>query len=1358
VVLLAIVLGVLAAFLVPMSAAAATITDRPTLFNINGADAEGGPMQGGSSIAVDNSTGALYVSSLGVFTEGKLIGRIYRFHADGTPWPFSATGLQYLKGTPEVRLFRTGLAVDNSGGPNQGRLYVSDSGNDKLLAFDFSGNLLWSKALSAQPGDVGVDPSGHPYVVPSSAVLGSTLQEFASTGSPPAEIGSFPFDEHGTAIDVNAAEELFIGRTSGGLDNPIEKWVGGAFSSTLDPRAADVYIDQSTASGHIFTTAQGHNERQLLAVSASAGQFRLSLAGEETIDLPFDATAAQVAAALESLSSIGPGNVRAFGLPGSIEVEFQNFLAETDIDELLCTDGTVPLSGGTGCDASTSIEGGPSDYQEYAADGTLLETFGENALTRAKGIAYNPSLDRLYVLQLGTVSSEESSPSVAAFGPVQTGTVATPTIDPPSAIGVSSAHFSGTVNPLGTSSQWRFEWRTAGDSWAAADASPSQPLPADSTDHTVEYTTNALRGKTTYQVRLVAVNSANQLAGTSQGRVFTTNEAGQSPVVTIAAPTAVTTNEATISGTVDLQGDTGTWRVQTSTDPACASGFTEGQLHTIGEGSDDPTDVSFQLVELLPAEHYCARIVAANSAGETVSAIEEFETADALPTQVFTAYAAPRTDTTARINGYVNPQGSAAIFRFEFSADGANWLTVPDDVTGEERRQATVSAELHALEPDTMYHYRFIVENDAGVVEGEDRVFRTRTSAAMKLAPRGIELVNQPNKGNQHIYDNPPYSGQSRVTSDGNKAIWTVSGGAPGGNSSVFGTFVATRTASGWQTRSALPPAEDQLGGGSLTYRLNEASPNFDKFLFHVSQSGVQTEGLPTFVTVDEGLNQDVFRSFEVTTVNSGIFGNTESTRDMSTSILFVNPLTRQLEESAGPPEIVSVMPDGAPSQCTLEYEGSSFTGIGTSPRAASQQWRPGYLRMAVTDGSRAYFQSVPNGQPCTKKMGIYSRDRIAEQTTEVDSGAGVVEPAMIRSTPDGRILYFVTAVSHTPDDTNDTGDVYSWSADTDEYTCLTCVVPEAAVEAKSQFSPVMISDDFSHVYFTSKNQLVPGHGEAGHTNLYVLSQGQLRFIADVNHGDSGESVLGKGNAELTPDGATLLFRSISGGFTDLTDDPMVDDCCVEIYRYEEGTESLECVSCQHGEVTRNKVGSASVGKAFALAADGSVAFATKEPLVKNDINNSYDIYQWHDGAVGLITDGETVYLAEALQGAPVVYDVDHNADSIFFVARNPTLTGYEQDGLSNLYVSRVGGGFPRPVAPTHCSEESCQGPLAPSPTQPVPGSSSFVGAGNASLAARKRARCGPKRGKAKRRCLKKRGSRRSIERHSARHHRGGSK
>jgi hypothetical protein len=1489
----------LACFCGVAPASAATTTQRPLLFTFHPAGSKSA-----NSIAVDNETGDVYV---GVDETG-----VFKSSAAGSPANFSATGAPSLSGEFSNLI---GVAVDNSGGASQGRLLVSQFGDTRLTSYAPDGELQWTFAPNGQLRDVAVDAAGHPWT--SMNFTSENVQEYESTtGSPPSSIFSFNPIGFPVKLDVDASGNVYVVE-----EEAVNKYVGGTLNSTLDARAEDVSVDQTSPSGHVFTVDSVSAEHQLLQVNATAGQYHLTFDGEETTDLPFEASAEQVKAALEALPAIGGGDVEVyggyFGTAGSYDIFFSGLLAGANVDQLGCEDGTTPLSGGSGCTVSTSAQGSLGNFEEYDSSGTLLGTYGTDILGQGdKGIAYNPTLDRVYVLENG------ANPSVAAFGPAVTGTAPDATIEDPSAVGVSSATFHGIVNPQGTTSEWHFEWRRPGQSWGEASSSPPQSLPADSSGHPVEYTTDSLHGSTTYQVRLIAVNTGNQLVGTSAAKTFTTSKAAQAPAVTINQPSAITAHTAKITGTLNPEGDTAEWRVQTSTDPECESGFEDEPLQELMPGSSSPVDVEYELTGLLPRERYCVRIVATNSAltdeiqqltvdasggtfmlsfegestawtgegkvepesttigevsttngiptpGEAISGIgikpntkvesynanaktitlsqptaasvlshkvsltaalafdasaeavqnaldalptiggaggsvavtggpgdvggtnpyeitfhgslakkdvpqlvagdidlsgggesatvstttpgvpeaisetKEFETLDALPTQVFTAYAAPRTDTSARLNGYVNPQGGEATYRFEYSEDGSNWTTLPDHQSRPVREQIVVGQELTGLTPNTTYQYRFLVENGAGLLEGDEKTFTTRTTAEMQLPQRGIELVNQPDKGNQNIVTGD--EGAGIVAPDGNRAIWTLLGGAPGGNTGTHVNFISTRTSNGWISRAIVPPAEEQVGGGSLAYKLNNVTPDLRHFVMRAFQPEAIFEERPSYVRIDDEQHQEVLASLAKKPTETP---DSDITDDGAHVVIF-NYETLQLEEVGSRREVVSIMPDGTPSEC----------GVKTFAKAPSdRQARPGYHRMATTDASRVYFQAVPNGKPCDSgPRAIFYRDRDAEETIEVDPGtttSGVSE--MIRATPEGRDLYFLTAISHSPDDINGKGDIYRWDADSNQYTCLTCIVadPGLATDPNGGFAPVLVSDDFSHIYFKSRKQLIAGYGASNEGNVYALSDGELHFVTDA-----GEHGPVTSTGQLSNDGNVLVWYE-QDGRSQLTSDELADQCsgaatvggvgaCRESYRYEDSTQSLECISCAPRRMT---VSSSGVGanSAFVISAsaDGStVAFITKEPLVSEDINNSHDVYEWRDGAIGLVTDGETVFPTGRFS-SPGIYGLDKKGDNIFFNLDQPGLTGYEQDGFSNLYDARVGGGFPRPREAAHCVEESCQGPLQSAPPQSGAGSAGLAGSGNVPLV--RNGRCAGKRGKARGRCLHRHKHHRNRRRRSA--------
>jgi hypothetical protein len=571
-----------------------------------------------------------------------------------------------------------------------------------------------------------------------------------------------------------------------------------------------------------------------------------------------------------------------------------------------------------------------------------------------------------------------------------------------------------------------------------------------------------------------------------------------------------------------------------------------------------------------------------------------------------------------------------------------------------------------------------------------------------------VELVNSPDKGNQNI---EAFS-EAKVTADGEKTIWSVNAGAPGAPNTTSNSFLARRGEGGWSSQALAPEAAQQYGGGNFISKVTTASPDLAHFL--AVYSNPPELAIARF---DQSRNEELLRTYST---EEGLDKNGIELNDDGSQAIALNLETHQLEEIGnGPPQMLSIMPDGEESSCGLEGGGKSFGGINEGVIGAASLWLPGYRMIATADrASRVYFQAKPNKASDPSKcqdtglLGLYVRNREASKgkgkTTPIDPGTGE-EPHFITASPDGRQAYFTTFSKLDPADTNAHEDVYRWDEAEGKSSCLTCA---AAADInplrKNGEKPakILLSRDLSHVYFQSKEQLTP-EASAGHVSVYVLSGGETRFVADTNNGEGAPL----GEAQLSADGRALVFRAKAN--PGLTADPVASPCaargeadaCAEIYRYDDRDGSLECISCRRGGLTSHAATEAQ------LSSDGStVVFTTEEALVGADVNDDADVYEWRGGRPSLITDG----VSDFPEGfaAPRARAVDGDGSDIFFAVGAPGLTGYEQDGVGNLYDARIGGGFPPPTPPTHCNEDDCQGPLQPAPPLDRP-ATTLSGRGN---------------------------------------------
>ena len=155
----------------------------------------------------------------------------------------------------------------------------------------------------------------------------------------------------------------------------------------------------------------GSDELQALSVDATAGQYRLSFAGQSTADVPFDAPASSVESALDALPTIAPGSVTVDGGPGdagatspyAIAFSAGPGIAGTDVPEIEVQPGTTPLSGGAAAaTVETRLPGGqdvrlagrvPPGSATECDDGGAVQCIGSNSTTGPEsrglgGLAY----------------------------------------------------------------------------------------------------------------------------------------------------------------------------------------------------------------------------------------------------------------------------------------------------------------------------------------------------------------------------------------------------------------------------------------------------------------------------------------------------------------------------------------------------------------------------------------------------------------------------------------------------------------------------------------------------------------------------------------------------------------------------------------------------------------------------------------------------------------------------------------------------------------------------------------------------------------------------------------------------------
>jgi hypothetical protein len=150
-----------------------------------------------------------------------------------------------------------------------------------------------------------------------------------------------------------------------------------------------------------------------------------------------------------------------------------------------------------------------------------------------------------------------------------------------------------------------------------------------------------------------------------------------------------------------------------------------------------------------------------------------------------------------------------------------------------------------------------------------------------------------------------------------------------------------------------------------------------------------------------------------------------------------------------------------------------------------------------------------------------------------------------------------------------------------------------------------------------------------------------------------------------------------------------------------------------HGQPSVASVGTG--GKALAqLVSDPAdpgertVFLESASRLVSEDLNDRYDVYQWRDGELSLLSTG-------AADADDALYRGNDRTGTNVYISTRDRWTWQDHDAVLDIYAARVGGGIPQTVPPVACDilGDGCPGSGA-QPLGTPPGGSNVPGGANA--------------------------------------------
>ena len=644
----------------------------------------------------------------------------------------------------------TGVAVDNSGGANQGDIYVADSGNNVIDRFDASGHYM-SQITNAEPvfqslsslQSLAVDQStGDLYAAEFSR---GVVDKFTPGGQLLSTFG-----ENGQIRGLNTPSSVAVNPTNGEV-----------YVASYDNSVIGVY----TASGSKITEFGCLSQPVAMAIDTQGNLFVANGVATEVY------SAAN--GALNTQYGEGTGVMNIYYGPAGIAIE-------PETNEVYVANGT--------------------EIAQYDDNGDYVKSVGAGNLTSASGIAFNATTHDLY-------TGEISNNRVAILG-----AVILPDVSPTSVSDVKqkTALLHGNIDPAngGNVTHCRFEFGTSATYGASVPCENSEGsvVGTSSTPVSTKLEVHAslanLIPEQKYHYRLVAEDA--QGTNESGDRTFTPHAVlglGSEPA------TAVTATSAILHGSWEGTGEDMHYYFEWESEGSYGNTSAVPPGENVGNNVG-LTDVEFAVTGLVPATTYRYHIVASSELGTTVGGEQTFTTPPKAPTFNGLSVRHVHADSAVLV-ARINPGNASTSYHLEYGAarcseSACSSVPLPDADIGSGLEYVEVSQQLEGLTPGTTYYWRVVATNSvsqSGGTISSERTFTTfpamlsanencpnglarqQTGAAFLLDCRAYELVSAGNTGGYNVESNlvPLEAPYPDFASAEGKVLYSVhDGGIPG--------------------------------------------------------------------------------------------------------------------------------------------------------------------------------------------------------------------------------------------------------------------------------------------------------------------------------------------------------------------------------------------------------------------------------------------------------------------------------------------------------------------------------------------------------------------------------------------------
>jgi 6-phosphogluconolactonase len=230
----------------------------------------------------------------------------------------------------------------------------------------------------------------------------------------------------------------------------------------------------------------------------------------------------------------------------------------------------------------------------------------------------------------------------------------------------------------------------------------------------------------------------NSVYATNFGSGTVSQYARPLPIVVTGSASGVGQSSATVSGSVNPNGQATTYHFDYGTTTAYGEQAPAPDASAGSGSSAQPR--SANLTGLSSNTTYHFRIVAMNSVGTGEGLDQTLKTLPNAPT-VVTGSASSIAQTSATLNATVNPNGGAVSdCRFQYGTSTSYTASAPCTTPPGSGTSAVAVSAVAGLGANTTYHFRIVARNEGGTSPGSDQTFTTSAPAGSVLASQAVNV------------------------------------------------------------------------------------------------------------------------------------------------------------------------------------------------------------------------------------------------------------------------------------------------------------------------------------------------------------------------------------------------------------------------------------------------------------------------------------------------------------------------------------------------------------------------------------------------------------------------------------------